>query len=229
MFSFMPTLTLRSLCVVCAGLLISMPCIAVDTPKKAPAAVTTPVAGKPLATTKAPAAAQVTVPMARPVYTLPKVTFYPASAPDNFAPMLQRVLPAVVNIRADVKVTDLTVLFALQKQYGIDLNKVIPDTYISVGSGVIIDKDKGYIITNAHVVNDAQTITVTLDDSRHYTAKLIGLDKASDVALLQIKAPDLKAIPFAPDSSVLKVGNQVIAIGNPFGLNQSVTSGIVRD
>ena len=102
----------------------------------------------------------------------------------------------------------------------------MPDTVVSTASGVIVDVDKGYIITNAHVVNDAQTIVVTLDDGRHFTAKLIGLDKASDVALLQIKAKGLTAIPMG-NSSILEVGDEVAAIGNPFGLNQSVTSGII--
>ena len=160
-----------------------------------------------------------------PAVALPKIdkTSPPATILTN---TLQKVLPSVVNIRADIKITDLSILFELQKQYGIDLNKVIPDNYLSIGSGVIVDAAKGYIITNAHVVNDAQTIVVTLGDGRHYTGKLIGLDKASDVALLQIKAQNLTAITFA-DSSNLKVGDQVAAIGNPFGLNQSVSSGII--
>jgi serine protease Do len=75
-------------------------------------------------------------------------------------------------------------------------------------------------------VNDAQTVTVTLGDGRHYTAKVIGMDKPSDVALLQIKAKNLTAIPIA-NSNTLKVGDTVLAIGNPFGLSQTVTSGIV--
>jgi serine protease Do len=145
----------------------------------------------------------------------------------SLAPMLQKALPAVVNIRADIKITDLSTLFQLQKQRGVDLNNsVIPDTFLSVASGVIVNADKGYILTNAHVVNDAQNITVTLDDGRHYTAKLIGLDKASDIALLQIKAKNLTAIPIS-NSTTLKVGDVVAAIGNPYGLNQSVTSGII--
>jgi serine protease Do len=143
----------------------------------------------------------------------------------SLAPMLQKVLPAIVNIRADIKITDLSVLYQLRKQHT-DPNTPAPDSVVSVASGVVVDAAKGYIITNAHVVNDAQTIVVTLNDGSHYTAKLIGLDKASDVALLQINAKNLTAIPLG-NSGILKVGDEVAAIGNPFGLNQSVTSGII--
>lgn len=156
-----------------------------------------------------------------------------ASVPiDNtLAPMLQKVLPAVVNIRAQIKITDFNMLRDLQKQRGdkpLDLNdQGFPDTFISVGSGVILDPNNGYIVTNAHVVTDAQTITVTLSDRRHFTAKVIGMDKPSDIALLQIKAKNLNAVTIG-DSNTLKVGDFVAAIGNPFGvLSQTVTSGIV--
>jgi Do/DeqQ family serine protease len=149
----------------------------------------------------------------------------PAAA--SLAPMLSRALPAVVNIRADIKITDLATLDRIEKERGINNDTAeIPDTFLSVASGVIVDADKGYILTNAHVVNDAQTVIVTLGDGRHYTAKTIGIDKASDVALLQIKAKNLTSIPIS-NSNNLKVGDFVAAIGNPFGLNQTVTSGIV--
>lgn len=145
----------------------------------------------------------------------------------SLAPMLQKALPAVVNIKADIKITDISMLNRLQQQRQAQgATGDIPDSVMSVGSGVIVDADKGYILTNAHVVNDAQTITVTLGDGRHFTAKLIGLDKPSDVALLQIKAKNLSSIPLG-QSSALKVGDVVVAIGNPFGLSQTVTSGIV--
>jgi serine protease Do len=151
---------------------------------------------------------------------------FATAAPSNLAPMLQRVLPAIVNIRADIKITDLTTLSRLQQERGNNPNMPIPDRFVSVASGVIVDATKGYILTNAHVVNDAQTVTVTLSDGRHYNAKVIGLDKPSDVALIQIKAKNLTAIPIG-DSNLLKVGDVVAAIGNPFGLSQSVSSGIV--
>src|SRR5581483_1466858 len=97
---------------------------------------------------------------------------------------------------------------------------------IADASGVIADAHHGYILTNAHVVDGAQMITVTLNDGRHYIARLIGMDKPSDIALLQIQAKNPTSANFA-DSNNVKVGDYVAAIGNPFGLNQSVTSGIV--
>lgn len=151
----------------------------------------------------------------------------------SLAPMLEKVSPAVVNIQATIKITDLNMLKELQKQQldkdkendtdNIDLNSA---TYVSVASGVIVDPQHGYILTNAHVVADAQTITIKLSDGHHYTAKTIGLDKPSDIALLQIKAKNLTGIQLG-NSNETKVGDFVTAIGNPFGLNQSVTSGIV--
>src|SRR5579883_1867502 len=159
-----------------------------------------------------------------------------AATPNNtsLAPMLQKVLPAVVYIRALVKITDLSTLNRIQherqnnKDNQADNNNpdAIPDKMTADGSGVIVDASKGYVVTNAHVVDNGQIVTVTLNDGRHYNAKIIGMDKPSDIALLQIQAKNLTAIPFA-DSSQLKVGDFVAAIGNPFGLNQSVTSGIV--
>jgi serine protease Do len=145
----------------------------------------------------------------------------------GLAPMLEKVLPAVVNIRADIKITDLPTLNRILQEHGGNMaGTEIPDTYLSVASGVIVDADKGYILTNAHVINDAQTVIVTLGDGRHYTAKIIGIDKPSDVGLIQIKAKKLTAISMG-NSNNLKVGQVVVAIGNPFGLNQTVTSGIV--
>lgn len=158
--------------------------------------------------------------------------FAATPTPDNsLAPMLQTVMPAVVNVKAQIKITDFNVLQELQRrrqqqpQRGDNSNQPL-DTVTSVASGVIVDAKNGFIITNSHVVNDAQLITVTLSDGRHFTAKLIGADKASDVALLQIKANKLTAIPVG-NSNDVKVGDFVAAIGNPFGLNQTVTSGIV--
>lgn len=97
---------------------------------------------------------------------------------------------------------------------------------MSAGSGVIVDADKGYVITNHHVVEGAGEIAVTLKDRRRFTAELVGSDKATDVAVLKIDANNLTALSLGdPDS--LRVGDSVVAIGNPFGLGQTVTSGIV--
>lgn len=147
----------------------------------------------------------------------------------NLTTMLQNVMPAIVNIRANVKITDFNTLREIQQERGEDPGKSdtpLPDTFTSIGSGVIVDAKEGLILTNAHVVNNAQIITVSLSDNRHYTAKLIGIDKPSDIALLQIKAKNLKAVTIG-DSAKVKVGDFVAAIGNPFGLNQTATSGIV--
>lgn len=148
----------------------------------------------------------------------------------SLAPMLEKVMPSIVNIRAQIKVVDFATLSRLQKESRAhkknDSDQPIPDKMISVGSGVIIDAKHGYILTNAHVVEDAKTVIVTLDDGRHYNAKIIGMDKASDIALLSINAKNLTAIAMG-DSNNLKVGDVVAAIGNPYGLNQTVSSGIV--
>jgi serine protease Do len=94
-----------------------------------------------------------------------------------------------------------------------------------LGSGLIVSAD-GLILTNAHVVKDADEIKVTLGDKRSFTAKVIGVDPESDVAVVKIDAKSLPTIKFA-DSDKLRVGEIVIAVGNPFGFNQTVTSGIV--
>ncbi|MBX3709272.1 MAG: Do family serine endopeptidase [Gammaproteobacteria bacterium] len=147
----------------------------------------------------------------------------------SIAPMLQQVLPAVVNIKAQIKVTDINTLRELQKQHNKNDrsdDEKESNTFVSVASGVIVDAKNGFILTNAHVIADAQTVTITLSDGYHYTAKIIGMDKPSDIALLQIKAKNLTAIQMG-NSNDVKVGDFVAAIGNPFGLNQTVTSGIV--
>lgn len=151
----------------------------------------------------------------------------PASITNSLAPMLQKVLPAIVNIRAQVKIVDLNTLNRLDKQRGAQNNNApLPDKALSSGSGVIVDASKGLILTNSHVIENAQTVVITLSDGRHYTAKIIGTDKPTDIALLQITAKNLTALPIA-NSNQLKVGDFVAAIGSPFGLTQTVTSGII--
>ncbi len=157
-----------------------------------------------------------------------EVCYAEGSMTSSLAPMLQKVLPSVVNIRAQIKITDMNLLNKIEKEtnQNPNSNNALPDKLLSVGSGVIVDAANGYILTNAHVVDEAETVIVTLGDGHHYTAKVIGLDKASDVGLLQIKAKGLTAITFG-NSNNLQVGDRVAAIGNPFGLSQTVTSGIV--
>ena len=145
-----------------------------------------------------------------------------AAAPMTYsiAPMLKKVMPAVVNVRVTTKLP-LTVRSP---------NSSRPNTKSqlieNLGSGVIIDSKHGYIITNEHVVKNADTITITLNDSRHFPATLVGEDGASDIAVLKIQANNLHNLPIG-NSNKLQVGDFVAAIGSPFGLNQTATSGIV--
>ncbi len=146
------------------------------------------------------------------------------SATPTLAPMLQRIMPAVVNIAAigDYQKTASTA----QK---IPPNQTSPSgkhKFESLGSGVIIDASKGYIVTNNHVIKDAKTIMVTAKDGRRFDATVIGKDPASDIAVIQIKAKHLTQITLG-NSNALSVGDFVATIGSPFGLNQTVTSGIV--
>ena len=145
------------------------------------------------------------------------------------AAMLEAVTPSVVNIAVTGTATvpqnpllndpDLRRFFDIPEQ---------PQTRQtqSVGSGVIIDSAKGYVLTNHHVVENAQTIEITLYDKRRFNATLIGSDAGTDIALLQVEAANLIELPQS-DSATLKVGDFVAAIGNPFGLGQTVTTGIV--
>jgi len=158
----------------------------------------------------------------------------PAAMPLNLkgvptlAPMLARVTPAVVNIsvitRAPMEDNPLFRDPLFRRFFN------IPDTPSrgeqSAGSGVIVDRARGYVITNNHVINNAQEVVVTLKDRRALKARLIGTDPGTDIAVLKIDAPDLAELKFG-DSDVMNVGDFVVAIGNPFGIGQTVTSGIV--
>ncbi len=149
----------------------------------------------------------------------------------TLAPLIEKVAPAVVNIAVVSKVPAqenpllqdpfFRHFFNMPNE-----NAPAERKQMAAGSGVIVNADKGYIITNNHVVKGATDITVTLKDQRSFKAKLVGTDPGTDVALLQIKADHLTALPFG-NSDKLKVGDYVVAIGNPFGLGQTVTSGIV--
>lgn len=143
----------------------------------------------------------------------------------SLAPMLKPILPAVVNISAQGRIAEPTDPFS---EPAADRGKPQKngERFENVGSGVIIDGKAGYILTNAHLTDQTQEITVTLSDGRRFHAKLIGQDVESDVAVLQIKATRLTQIPIA-DSNMLEVGDFVVAIGNPYGLGQTVTAGVV--
>ncbi|PDS35120.1 serine endoprotease DegQ [Rhizobium anhuiense] len=158
-------------------------------------------------------------------------TLAPAASSVNLptlAPMLERVTPAVVNIAVVSRSpTNNNPLYndPYFRRY-FNLPEQQPQARMSAGSGVIVDAANGYVLTNQHVVNGGSEISVTLKDGRQLRAKLIGSDKETDIALLQIDAKNLTAIQIG-DSDALKVGDYVVAIGNPFGLGQTVTSGIV--
>ena len=149
----------------------------------------------------------------------------------SLAPMLEKVLPAVVSVQVEGSApVNQQVPEELKKFFGEDgANPGSGPTqqFEGLGSGVIIDAIKGYVLTNNHVISDAQKISVQLNDGREFEAKLIGSDDQSDIALLQIqKASHLTQIAIA-DSDKLRVGDFAVAVGNPFGLGQTATSGIV--
>jgi Do/DeqQ family serine protease len=150
----------------------------------------------------------------------------------TIAPMLEQVTPAVVSI-------------AVESQQPASTNPLFSDPFfrdffdaptqpdrsnevpvLSAGSGVIVDAENGYVMTNAHVVENGTRIRVTLTDGRSLEATVIGLDAPTDIAVLQIEADGLSGLPFG-DSEALRVGDYVVAVGNLFGLGQTVTSGIV--
>lgn len=137
----------------------------------------------------------------------------------TLAPMLKQVMPSVVNLKVEYPPHPVGT-------YKEENTPHAPESTSSVASGVIVDAKNGYIITNNHVITGAEEVIVTLDDGRTFTAKPVGGDPASDIAVIQIKGQNLQAIELG-DSDTLAVGDFVVAIGNPFGLEHSVTSGIV--
>lgn len=146
----------------------------------------------------------------------------------SLAPVLEQVTPSVVNVYTQTRVRIRSPLlddpffrhfFNIPDQPRERISQ-------SLGSGVIVDAAKGYVLTNNHVIAGADDISVTLTDGRNVSAEVIGTDPDTDLAMIQIAAEGLKAVPWA-DSSLLRVGDFVVAVGNPFGLGQTVTSGIV--
>ena len=147
----------------------------------------------------------------------------------SLAPMIKEAAPAVVNI-------------ATRGRAQVQQHPFLDDPFFrrffegqpaprqretqSAGSGVIVDADKGLIVTNHHVIESAEEITVVLQNDRTYQATIIGSDPGSDIAVVQIDADGLTALPLA-DSEAAEVGDFVVAIGNPFGLGHTVTSGII--
>jgi serine protease Do len=207
----------------------------------------------------AAAAVAAWVPFAPQALAAPAASASSASAPvaparaglPDFADLVEKVGPAVVNIRTTANVPtdtrgmlppgmdngDMSEFF--RRFFGIPLPQApgnpksapnapdAPDTEQNrgVGSGFILSSD-GYVMTNAHVVDDADTIYVTLTDKREFKAKLIGVDERTDVAVVKINATSLPSVAIG-DSNRVRVGEWVVAIGSPFGLDNTVTAGIV--
>jgi len=146
----------------------------------------------------------------------------------TLAPLLKQVTPAVVNIavKGTEEVDNPLLKDPLFRRFFNLPEGPIKREVQAAGSGVIIDAQTGYVITNNHVIEHADHIVVTLKDNRHYDAKLIGADPDTDIAVLKIDPTNLTALAIG-DSDKLEVGDFVVAIGNPFGLGQTVTSGIV--
>ncbi len=147
----------------------------------------------------------------------------------TLAPMIEKVQPAVVNIATVGKVrVENNPLFSdpfFRRFFDMPSQPRERKTQ-SLGSGVVIDADEGLIVTNQHVIANAVKIMVTTSDGRQLSAEVVGTDPKADVAVIRVEADDLTDLPLA-DSDKLRVGDFVVALGNPFGLGQTVTSGIV--
>jgi Do/DeqQ family serine protease len=150
------------------------------------------------------------------------------AAMTSVAGVVSRITPGVVGIsvRGEVRAVNPLAQDPLFRQFFGLRDQPIERETEAVGSGVIVDAQRGYVLTNSHLVENATKIEVTTKDNRSFPATLIGRDPATDIALLQIPADDLTAVPMG-DSSRLQVGDFVLAVGNPFGVGQTVTSGIV--
>jgi len=147
----------------------------------------------------------------------------------SLAPLLERVTPAVVNVHTRTRVQVRTSPFFDDPFFRRFFEfPSVPRERVqqSLGSGVVVDAESGFILTNNHVIDGADDIAVTLEDGREFSAEFVGADRDTDLAVIRIDAPDLAELPLS-DSERLRVGDFVVAVGNPFGLGQTVTSGIV--
>ena len=164
------------------------------------------------------------------IYSFPQLTAPTASRPDSYANMVSRASPGVVNIYTKSLITQhpLPSWLAdpfLQQFFGNSLPKQrIQKIQSSLGSGVVMDK-QGTILTNYHVVRNAKSIEIALQDGSTYTAALVGADPETDIAVLHIDAPNLTRLPQAKQPA--RTGDIVFALGNPFGLGQTLSMGIV--
>jgi Do/DeqQ family serine protease len=146
----------------------------------------------------------------------------------SIAPVVSRVTPGVVGISVRGRVREDNPLFqdpVFRRFFNLQQQPIERETE-AAGSGVIVDAVQGYVLTNSHVVENANNIEVTTKDNRRLKARLVGRDPETDIGVLQIPAGGLTAVPMG-DSDRLQVGDFVLAVGNPFGLGQTVTSGII--
>jgi serine protease Do len=152
----------------------------------------------------------------------------------SFSDVVKRVSPSVVKITTETKARRVSARGnefpgmddpMLRQFFGGRAPEMRQPPQSGLGSGVIISAD-GYIATNNHVIDGADTVTVALNDGREFKAKVVGRDPQSDIAVIKVNAEDLPAITFA-DSAKVEVGDRVLAIGNPFGIGETVTSGII--
>ena len=144
----------------------------------------------------------------------------------SLADMLERITPAVVNITTEAAIQGANLKDPVYRHF---FGKRLPakkKKTRGTGSGIIVDAETGYIVTNAHVIEGAGKIIVTLTDQRQFYAEITGVDKSADIAVIRILPERLTAMPMA-NSKKVRVGDFVVAIGNPYGLGQSVSSGIV--
>ena len=150
----------------------------------------------------------------------------------SFSSVVKRVSPAVVKITTETKAKRVAAQLppgfdnpAFRQFFGGRMPDMQTQPQSGLGSGVIVSAD-GYVVTNNHVIDGADVVTVALSDGREFSAKVVGRDPQTDLAVVKIDAKDLPAVTFA-DSAKSEVGDRVLAIGNPFGIGETVTSGIV--
>jgi len=166
----------------------------------------------------------------------PAASSAPAGSPGvpvaSYAPVVEQIMPAVVTIRVEKKASSVPTNSQIPEEFrrffgpnfgpGPQMPRGIER---GLGSGVIVSRD-GYILTNNHVVDGANEVKIELPDRRSFTAKVVGTDPASDLAVVQIQAKDLPTLQFG-DSDAVRIGDVVLAVGNPLGVGETVTSGII--
>jgi serine protease DegQ len=167
-------------------------------------------------------------PSATPIAAIAPVGSAEVRGMPTLAPMLRKVMPSVVSITVQARVpAEDNPLYRdpFYRRYFGD-QPPAERRALAAGSGVIIDADRGLILTNNHVIRNAEQIAVALADGRRIQARLLGTDPPTDIALIRVAAKGLAALPLG-NSDVLEIGDYVVAIGNPFGLGQTATAGIV--